>query len=137
MRRRRGAALYFALSFDGRIAWEPADPGDEMIRDLVNTHQRSDKGFGPAAGPDAVKLLRALLDPADGALEIGRSDWDLGPADVALQRVLLEGHAVAAMGVRPERHGEILTWAARRQALISAGSSWLRVGHLDLALIPS
>src|SRR5205823_8414491 len=41
-----GAAALLALSYDGRIACAPADEGDEPVRQLVNDHQRRDKGFG-------------------------------------------------------------------------------------------
>ena len=49
-----GAAALFALSYDGRIACSPEDPDDGAIVSLVNEHQRTDKGFGPALGPDAT-----------------------------------------------------------------------------------
>ena len=49
--RTSGAAVLFALTYDGRIQCTPEEPEDEAIRDLVNRHQRTDKGFGEAAGP--------------------------------------------------------------------------------------
>ena len=56
--RRRGAAVLFALTYDGRIGCSPEDPDDGLIVALVNEHQRTDKGFGPALGPDAHRRAR-------------------------------------------------------------------------------
>ena len=43
-------AVLAALNYDGRIVCSPADKDDDLVRDLVNQHQRTDKGFGPALG---------------------------------------------------------------------------------------
>ena len=43
--------VYAALTYDGRIDMSPSDPLDEAITSAVNSHQRTDKGFGPALGP--------------------------------------------------------------------------------------
>ena len=50
----RQVPIYAALSYDGRIGFDPADPFDRKIVAAVNAHQRTDKGFGPALGPDAA-----------------------------------------------------------------------------------
>src|SRR4051812_25546624 len=39
-----GAAVLFALTYDGRIVCSPPDPDDAEIVSLVNRHQRIDKG---------------------------------------------------------------------------------------------
>src|SRR5258707_11635990 len=53
--RSHGAAALFALTYNGRSACTPVEPEDDHVRQLFNTHQRrNDKGFGIAAGPDAV-----------------------------------------------------------------------------------
>ena len=58
---RSGAAVLFALTYDGRIACSPEDPDDAAIVALVNRHQRTDKGFGPALGPDATDVRRRAV----------------------------------------------------------------------------
>jgi hypothetical protein len=136
LRRHTGAALYLALSYDGRIAWQPEDAADEEMHRLVDDHQRTDKGFGPALGPSAVERMAGLLDADDGRLVIQPSDWVFGADDGDLQRALLEGYVVAATAIAPEHHAAIASWAERRRALISARRSRLRVGHLDLLLLP-
>jgi len=52
--REHGALVLCALNYDGRIECHPPDPDDSMVSALVNRHQRTDKGFGPALGPDAT-----------------------------------------------------------------------------------
>ena len=60
--RESGALALFALTYDGRSTCTPSDQDDEMIRELMNRHQRqSNKGFGRAAGPDATAAADAEL----------------------------------------------------------------------------
>ena len=56
-----GATVLFALTYDGRMRFEPAHAGDENIRTLVNHHQRTDKGFGPALGPAAIATAQTIF----------------------------------------------------------------------------
>ena len=49
-----GAAALFSITYNGPSSCDPAEPEDEMVRELMNLHQRTDKGLGgPAAGPEA------------------------------------------------------------------------------------
>src|SRR5262249_30678718 len=62
--RAAGAAVLFALSYDGRSECDPREPEDEAVREWFNAHQKAnDKGFGRAAGPDgwhvAVRAFRS------------------------------------------------------------------------------
>ena len=125
-----------ALSYNGQMVWAPAAGGDELACDLINAHQRTDKSFGTALGPDAVPALASRLDPEAGAIEIGRSDWVLGRTDEALQAALLAGYEAAAIAIAPEAEVALRRWAGRRRVMISGGQSSLRVGHSDLLLLP-
>jgi hypothetical protein len=136
LRRRLGAALYLALSYDGRIAWDPVDSFDSVALTLVNAHQRTDKGFGPALGSAAADVLVAGLASVDGELFTAASDWCLGSGDQAIQRELLAGYESAAIAVAPKREDELRAWAIRRRRSILAGKSSLLVGHRDLVLLP-
>ncbi len=61
---RHGTPFYAALSYDGRASCDPPHRDDRAIIDAVNRHQRTDKGFGPALGPDAAAYaIRALEKP--------------------------------------------------------------------------
>jgi hypothetical protein len=127
LRARLGCALYVALTYDGRIGWEPTDPFDGPMLKAVNRHQRGDKGFGPALGPDGALALARML--GCGA-ELAPSYWRLGPDDRTMQRVLIEGY----VGVANDR--ALQAWAERRMAHVEAGRSALTVGHLDLLYLP-
>lgn len=131
----RQLPFYAALSYDGRIALEPADSGDEAIVAAFNRHQRTDKGFGPALGPAAITTAAALFERIGYAIVQGRADWDLGPAD-DLQVDVLAGFAAAALAVgAPAVEAE--TWISRRKYLLAQQRSTLRVGHVDLFAFPT
>ncbi len=130
-----GMALHAALTYDGRIAIEPADPLDGMIRHLFNGHQHRGKGFGVALGPRAAPML-ARVAAASGAIVIGgRSDWRLGRGDVLLIEALLTAWTTAAREMLPEQARNIDAWGMRRRRLMEAGRLRVVVGHLDLLAI--
>jgi len=132
--RRVGAAALFALTYDGRSTCTPAEPEDELVRGLMNRHQRqNDKGFGRAAGPDATDAAARAFAAAGYTVRRARSDWTLGPSDRTLQRPLVEGWAAAAAEIAPDRSAAIGEWLARRLRHIDAGVSHITVGHEDLA----
>ena len=121
-----------ALSYDGRMAGEPREPLDDRVCDLVNAHQRTDKGFGAALGPDAVTMARAAFAGWEMAIEA--SDWRLDAGAAELQRQLVDGWAGAARAMAPPTEADdIDRWRVRRRAHIDAGDSRLVVGHLDFA----
>lgn len=136
LRSRLGCALHASLTYDGRVAWSPDDPLDAEVWAAVDRHQRTDKGFGPALGPDAAPALARLLATADGVLTTVASDWRLGPDDTEIQRELLRGYAEAAAAVQPERAEAFRAWRHRRQEHLLAGVSTLTVGHQDLLFLP-
>jgi hypothetical protein len=72
-----GAAALFALTYDGRMECAPVEPEDAMVRDLVNRHQRTDKGFGPALGPGASAYAADCFAAAGYEVRTERSDWVL------------------------------------------------------------
>ena len=72
--RAAGAAVCFALSYDGRMTASPAEPEDAEILALFNRHQRSDKGFGPALGPTAADAAQAAFAAHGYSLSSSESD---------------------------------------------------------------
>lgn len=130
--RERRAVVLFALSYDGRIACTPEDPDDERIRNLVNRHQRTEKGFGAALGPDAADRAAALLAAVGYQVVRDRSDWLLEPEALALQRELIAGWAAAAAEMAPQEAEAIGAWRQRRLTHVDARRSRLVVGHDDL-----
>lgn len=133
--RRAAVPLLFALTYDGRVAFEPPDGDDELLRDLFGRHQRSDKGLGPALGPDAPAHMERSLRALGYQVRLAASDWSLGPDQAALQAAVLDGYAAAATEIAPDAAARIAAWHARRRALLEAGRSALRVGHRDLLAV--
>jgi hypothetical protein len=126
------ASLLFALTYEGRTACTPPDAEDATVLALFNRHQRSDKGFGPALGPDAARAAEAAFRKHGYSVSLSSSDWQIGPDAAAMQHALLDGWLGAAVEMAPERHAALASWHERRRALVAAGRSALRVGHLDL-----
>ena len=130
--RSAGAAVLFALTYDGRIACTPEDAGDAGVRDLVNRHQRRDKGFGSALGPEAgLRAVRAF-ERVGYTVVSGASDWEFASEDRAIQLEVLAGWAGAASELGDLPQAAIDSWLARRRKLVAAGRSSVRVGHVDV-----
>ncbi len=132
----RRTALYVALTYDGGWRWRPGDIFDAEARRLFDTHQVTDKGFGPALGPAAVRALQDRLQPLDGRLLVAPSDWRLGYEDRAIQAALLEGYVEAAVAFAPDPTEEVADWAIQRRKHLDAGRSTHSVGHRDLLWLP-
>jgi hypothetical protein len=130
-----GRPLYAALSYDGRVSLTPVSRLDQTVIAAVNRHQLTDKGFGPALGPDAAATAPDRLRAQGFTIQEGRSDWTFGPADRAIQLEMLAGWAGAAaeMGI-----GSALLddWLAERRDHVEAARSQMRVGHLDFFAAP-
>ncbi|MGD9902159.1 MAG: trans-aconitate 2-methyltransferase [Vicinamibacterales bacterium] len=124
------AVVLLSLTVDGRIECTPAHPDDELVRGLVLRHQRHDKGFGPALGPDAPAVAEACFTTAGFVVRTAPSDWQL--ESPRLQRELVSGWAGAAAEIDPGQQARIAEWEARRQAWVLEGRSRIRVGHRDL-----
>jgi hypothetical protein len=103
------------------------------VRQLVNDHQRRDKGFGPALGPMATDCAERAFTALGYRVLRDRSDWVLQADASQLQQELIDGWARAAIDVAPERVASIGAWRARRLSHVANGRSDLRVGHDDLA----
>ena len=127
-----GAAVLFALTYDGRIACSPEDPDDGSIVELVNQHQQTDKGFGPALGPVGSEAAARCFEAAGYRVQRAPSDWRLPPEARELQRQLIEGWAEAAGAIAPARARVIDGWRDRRLAHLAAGWSEILVGHEDI-----
>jgi SAM-dependent methyltransferase len=151
--RQSGCAALFALTYDGGIQWQAAaddrrpadDPDDALVRRAVNSHQRRDKGLGPALGPLAGLTAETLFRAAGYRVWLLPSPWRLGPGDAVLAQALVDGWESAAaeqLGDAPEDGADgagavrVRDWAARRRATIASGRFGLTVGHLDLLALP-
>ena len=128
------AAVLFALTYTGRSHCSPEEPEDDTIRELMNRHQRgSDKGFGRAAGPEAVEYAARHFAAAGYHVQRAASDWVLLPGTQDLQRQLIGGWAGAAVEIAPDQTEMVARWLARRLAHVEAHRSRVTVGHEDFA----
>jgi hypothetical protein len=132
-----GAAVLFTLTYDGRSRPSPGEPEDDRVRDLLNRHQKNDKGFAPAAGPDAVECAARAFAQVGYHVERASSDWVLSPDVPQLQRQLMEGWAHAAIEIAPEEAAWVREWLMRRVAHVDAGRSHVVVCHEDIAAWPA
>lgn len=126
-----GAAVYAALSYDGVETWEPSDPAEPAALAAFNAHQRTDKGFGPALGPDATAALAERLAARGWRVTTAPSPWRLGAAERALIRALAEGSAQAVAETGALAPVDLARWAQAR-----ARAERVTVGHLDLLALP-
>ncbi len=132
----RRLPIYAALSYDGRVTFDPPSPFDAEIVAAVNQHQQTDKGFGPALGPEAVRYAAEIAERVGYSFVDGPSDWTFGAADIAIQQEVVRGFAHAAGDLRELPDGRIADWLARRLDMIEAGGSNMRVGHIDFFALP-
>ena len=127
-----GLPFYAALSYDGRMRWEPALPGDGAITDAFNRDQRSDKGIGgPALGPDAASRAADAFERAGYIVQLADSPWRLGPDMAQLQAGHIAGvaHAAARAGMAGAD-----AWQSARRDLLD--STQAVIGHQDLLAVP-
>lgn len=119
--------LYAVLTHDGREEWQPSHPADAGIHAAFTDHQHRDKGFGPAAGPDASEIIAEAFRKSGFAVSSGDSNWLLDTKRRPLQEALAEGIATAVGETGRLDPQAIADWLAARRA---AGSAL--IGHQDL-----
>jgi len=132
------AAALFALSVDGRVAWAPYVEGDEEIHRLFMSHQRRDKGFGPAMAGEATRLAAERFAAVGyDVIQIG-SDWRIdgrsGAEATAMLTEMVDGMASAALEQAPTADNLVSRWRVQRMSL--KGQSCLSVGHRELLAMP-
>ncbi|MEX2528101.1 MAG: class I SAM-dependent methyltransferase [Gemmatimonadota bacterium] len=131
-----GAAALFALSYNGSVEWEPAEPMDREVLLGVNRHQAGDKGLGAALGPRAARTAQELFRKAGYATWLEPAPWILPSADRSLVQELTAGWVRAAGEAVPERAEAYAGWGERRLQSMEGESFALTVGHWDLLALP-
>lgn len=135
--RKAGAAFYTVLTYNGQDEFMPEHPFDFGVIRAFAMHQQREKGFGPAAGPEAATALAAALAGAGYSVETGDSPWVLRAADAALVRELVTGiaGAVGETGVIGEK--ALADWLAYRTQMAAHAEARMVTGHTDiLAMLP-
>jgi SAM-dependent methyltransferase len=126
-------AFYTVLTYDGIAAFLPEHPADGDMREAFNQHQRTDKGFGPAAGPNASDALAAAFARYGYSVVRGKSPWVLDAHHRTLRRELERGWAAAVRETGLVHPATIDDWLAHRNA---ASSAVTIIGHEDLLALP-
>ena len=134
--REAGAAMLTSITYNGHMRWQPILPDDGWIETLFNAHQRGEKHFGAAMGPDADTLMSGVLENLGYRVARVRTPWVLEPADVGMQNELLFGIVAACLELKPLEKDRIMRWSSRRGDLIDARKSHLMVGHGDILALP-
>jgi hypothetical protein len=99
--RTAGATVLFALTYNGASRCSPDEPEDDVIRDLLNRHQKTDKGFGPAAGPDAAECAAKAFAGVGYRVSRGRATGSFR-------------RAKASCSVISSRVGRVRPWSGAR-----------------------
>ncbi|GGE89296.1 class I SAM-dependent methyltransferase [Stappia taiwanensis] len=122
------------LTYDGRLSVSPPHPFDETVRAAMNTHQRGDKGFGPALGPEAADHAARTFAAAGFKITEGQSDWQARSDETGFQEMLLDGWITAAREMGVDQEGLAGFSAAHRKALAEKRLT-SHVGHRDMAAL--
>jgi SAM-dependent methyltransferase len=123
--------MYAALIYNGVMQWSPANQADDLVTYAFNRHQRGDKGFGSALGPDSAQAVAEVFEAAGYKVVQADSPWYLGPAQAELQRALLTGIAGAAAEAGEEAAEK---WLQMRIGRLDV--SHCQIGHCDLLALP-
>lgn len=123
--------FYTVLTYDGQSRWTPSHPSDEAIVEAFHAHQHTDKGFGPAAGPDASRALADGLRAAGFNVVTGASPWQLESQHGALMSLLHQGIAQAALETERLSAPDVNDWLAAR-----ASTRRCYIGHEDIFAVP-
>lgn len=129
-------AVFFVLNYSGKVQWQPPLEDDDLVLQQLNQHQRHDKGFGAALGPDAGFHFAKQLELQGREVLHSNSHWKVSANDAALQLALLEGWAPAAIEVAPHLCEQILDWQEKRVQQIRSQNSTLQVNHIDILSFP-
>lgn len=130
----RRLPFYAALTYDGTMHWAPGHPDDDAVTAAFNRHQRGDKGFGPALGPEAAAAAVARLSAAGHAPRTADSPWRLDRHRAALQVGLIDGVAAAVAELQGANPATAASWAAARRDRVA--DTVMVVGHRDILALP-
>ncbi|MDP2357990.1 MAG: class I SAM-dependent methyltransferase [Beijerinckiaceae bacterium] len=123
----RSTPLYTTLTYNGVEQWSPRHAADGAMREAFHAHQHSDKGFGPAAGPDAADALARSLTRQGYRVARASSPWLLTSIDARLIDELARGAANAVRETGLVAEADVGSWLAAR-----AQATGCEVGHTDI-----
>jgi hypothetical protein len=128
-----GQTFFTVLTYDGHARWTPPNLADDAIRAAFNAHQKTDKGFGPAAGPGGTSAMAKAFYARGYRVLRGTSPWIVDGRYGNLRDDLDRGFAAAAVesGKVPQVAAD--QWLSNRIGRSDAVSI---IGHEDLLALP-
>lgn len=126
--------FYSALNYDGNTDWTPAHPLDRAVLEAFNRDQQTDKGFGPALGPQAAPVMEQKFIKLGFTVACAQSPWQLDGGEAELVRELINGIGNAVKHDPLLAPNDLRNWVEFR--LAHAGSGTCSVGHIDLLALP-
>ena len=119
--------LYTVLTYDGSERWLPAHRADASILKAFHAHQKTDKGFGVAAGPDSSSIMQRELTARGFQVALAPSPWQIDQTEAAFIQALATGSAAAVRETGLLNEQDVTQWLAAR---ISA--QHCAIGHWDI-----
>lgn len=123
--------LYTVLTYDGSEQWLPAHTADAAMLKAFHAHQKTDKGFGVAAGPDATSIMQRELTARGFQVTLASSPWQSDQTEAGFIHALATGSAAAVRETGLLNEQDVEQWLAAR---ISA--QHCTVGHWDILATP-
>ncbi len=124
--------LYTVLTYDGSEQWLPTHSADNSILKAFHAHQKTDKGFGVAAGPEASNVMQRELTARGFQVTLASSPWKIDQTEAAFIHALATGSAAAVRETGLLDEQEVNQWLAARMS-----AQHCTVGHWDILATPS
>ena len=124
--------LYTVLTYDGSEQWLPAHHADDAMLKAFHAHQKTDKGFGVAAGPDASAIMKRELAARGFHVTLAPSPWQIAQAEAAFIQALATGSAAAVRETGLLNAQDLAQWLAARVT-----AQHCTVGHWDILATPA
>ncbi|MES0810012.1 class I SAM-dependent methyltransferase [Roseibium sp. SCPC15] len=124
-----------SLTYDGRAQFSPAHLSDDDLLTALNTHQKTEKGFGTALGPDAAGRAVELFEQQGYRVVQGLSDWQVQPSSRDFLTEFLSGWVRVGQEVGLDPRA-LESWWQERAAQIREGQLHVVIGHIDFAAFP-
>lgn len=124
--------LYTVLTYDGSEQWLPPHSADSAMLKAFHAHQKTDKGFGVAAGPDATSAMQRELTARGFQVTLASSPWKIDQTEAALIHALATGSAAAVRETGLLNELEVNQWLTARMS-----AQHCMVGHWDILATPN
>ena len=124
--------LYTVLTYDGSEQWLPPHSADSAMLKAFHAHQKTDKGFGVAAGPDATSVMQRELTARGFQVTLASSPWKIDQTEAAFIHALATGSAAAVRETGLLNELEVNQWLTARMS-----ARRCMVGHWDILATPN